>query len=343
MECSLKRVGAEREADLFRRFALALAALICLPDAGARAFDCSNAATPSEKAICADPAALKADAAMSEAFSALLAGASSSERAQIEATQSRWLQTRDYGCEGAAGAELGACLMRESDERRSFLLGQPEAGPGTSGRIAPTFRFEKGGHGRAALDLELLKFVDPDTDAARAFNAAVEKATGDIVEPEKGEPQDDKYEYDWSMRLTYASPRLISARLDGFSCTAGAHPNTVSHNINIDVAAGREARFEDAFAPESTEKIFALCDQSLREQKKQRLGDEAPKGVDELATLAKEIRDATRDLGAWSFAADKATVVYDRYAVGAYYEGAYACEIRYVQLREWAKPGFPLP
>jgi uncharacterized protein YecT (DUF1311 family) len=328
---------------VFLRPALVLAALICLAGSSALAFDCNKAATPSETAICADPAALKADAAMSDAFSALLAGAPLPERAQIEAAQVHWLQTRDYACNGAKGAALGACLARESEQRRSFLLGQPEGGPGTPGRIAPNIRFEKASPGRAALNIELLKFVDPKTAAARAFNAAVEKLASDIVEPEKGEPQDDKYEYDWSMRLTYASPQLISARLDGFSYTGGAHPNTFSRNINIDVPAGREARFDDAFAPAPAEEIFALCDESLREQKKQRLGDAAPKSAEDLATLSKEVRDATRDLAAWSFGADAATVVYDRYAVGAYYEGAYACEIPNAKLRVLAKPGFPLP
>ena len=328
---------------MFRRSALVLAALLLPPSSGAWAFDCNKATTPSETAICADPAALKADVAMGQAYSALLAHAPSSERAEIETAQVQWLQLRDNACAGVEGAARGACLARESEQRREFLTGQPEAGPGTPGRIAPHFRIEKGGPGRAALDIELLKFVDTDTAAARAFNEAVEKLTSDIVEPEKGEPQADHYAYDWHMRLTYASPRLISARLDGYAYTGGAHPNMFTRNVNIDVAEGREARFDDAFTPQAAEKVFAFCDQSVREQKKQKLGDDAPKSADDLATLAREVRDATRDFSAWSFGADAATIVYDAYAVGAYYEGAYACEIPYAKLRELAKPGFPLP
>jgi hypothetical protein len=48
-------------------------------------------------------------------------------------------------------------------------------------------------------------------------------------------------------------------------------------------------------------------------------------------------------LRAWSFAPDKATVTYDPYAVGAYAEGLYSCEIPYATLKPLAKPGFPLP
>jgi uncharacterized protein YecT (DUF1311 family) len=327
----------------FLRLALALAFALCLPSAAARAFDCAKALSATEKAICADPAALRADAAMSEAYSALLARAPAPERGQIEAAQLRWLQRHDDACAAFKPTELGACLTRESEARRAFLTGVPEAGPGTPGRIAPTFRFEKGAHGRAALDIEMLKFVDPDTAAARAFNAAVEKVTSDIAEPEKDDPQDDKFEYDWSMRLSYASPRLISARLDGFSYTGGAHPSSFTTNVNIDVAAGREARFGDAFTVQSAKKIFAHCEQSVLAEKKQRLGGQTPRGAADLALLSKEIREATSDFSAWSFGATGATIVYDADVVGAHFEGAYVCEIPNAKLREWAKPGFPLP
>ena len=325
-----------------RRAPLAFAILLALP-ASSVAFDCKKAATPSEKAICADPAALAADAAMSAAFQGLLQSAPASQRPQIAGAQARWLPTRDGNCVDSKGPRLGACLARESDRRRAFLTGQPESGPGAAGRIAPWFRYEKGGKGRAEVDLELLKFVDPKSAAERAFNAAVEKLTGDIVQPEKDDPNPGSYAYDWSMSLAYASPRFVSAHLSGYWNGGGAHPNTLTANVNVDFAAGREARFEDAFAADGAAKIVALCLQSVREQKKERLGDDAPKTADDLKSLAHDLEEATRKLGAWSFGADKATVDYDPYAVGAYAEGAYVCEIPYATLRGLTKPGFPLP
>jgi uncharacterized protein YecT (DUF1311 family) len=324
------------------RAALALAVLAGLP-ASAAAFDCKKAATPSEKAICADPAALAADAAMSATFQALLKGAPASQRPQIAGAQARWLSTRDGNCTDSKGPELGACLARESDRRRTFLAGQPEAGPGAPGRIAPWFRYEKGGKGHAEVDLELLKFVDPQSDAQRTFNTAVEKLTGDIMQPEKDDPNPGSYAYDWAMRLTWASPRFISAHLSGYWDGGGAHPNTQTANVNVDFATGREARFDDAFAPESAAKIFAFCLQSVRKQKQERLGADAPNTAADLASLTHDVQEATRSLGAWSFEADKATIDYDPYAVGSYAEGPYVCEIPYAMLRGLIKPGFPLP
>jgi hypothetical protein len=252
------------------------------------------------------------------------------------------LPIRDGDCADAKGARLGACLAGESEQRRAFLTGQPESGPGAPGRLAPWFRYEKGGKGRAEVDLELLKFVDPQSAAQRAFNAAVEKLTSDILQPEKDEPNPDSFAYDWAMRLTYASPRFVSAHLSGYANNGGAHPNTFTANINIDVASGREARFDDAFTADGAAKIDALCLRSVREQKKERLGDDAPDS-DDVKTLTHDLEESTRKLSAWSFGADKATVYYDPYAVGSYAEGAYVCEIPYATLRGLTKSGFPLP
>jgi uncharacterized protein YecT (DUF1311 family) len=324
------------------RALLALEVLLCLP-ASAAAFDCKKAATPSGKAICADPAALAADAAMSAAFQALLHSAPASQHPQIAAAQARWLPTRDGNCADSKGPGLGACLARESDRRRAFLAGQPEAGPGAPGHIAPWFRYEKGGQGRAEVDLELMKFVNPTSAAERTFNAAVEKLTGDIVQPEKDDLAADSFAYDWSMRLTYASLRFLSAHLAGYVNSGGAHPNSFTANVNVDFTLGREARFEDAFAPDSAAKIFAFCLKSVREQKKERLGDDAPKSAEDLKSLVHDVEEATKKLDVWSFGADKATIDYDPYAVGAYAEGAYDCEIPYAMLRGLTKLGFPLP
>jgi uncharacterized protein YecT (DUF1311 family) len=325
-----------------RRGLFLAAALVALASE-AHAFDCKRAATPSEKAICADPAALAADAAMSAAFQALLAGAPTAQRAQITASQIGWLRTRDGYCSDSAGAMLGACLARESERRRAFLDGRREAGPGAPGRIAPWFRYEKGGHGRAEIDFALLKFTDPRNPAERAFNAAVERITKDVIEPEKDDPNPDGFAFDWSMDLTWASPRLVSAHLTGYMSAGGAHPNSSSASINIDYSAGRELKFADAFAGDGATKAVAFCLRSVRAQKKDRLGDEAPASAEDLKALAGQVDEATRNLDAWSFGADKATVNYDPYAVGSYAEGAYDCQIPYETLRAWTKPGFPLP
>ena len=69
----------------------------------ALAFDCKRAASPSEKAICADPAALAADADLSKAFEALRAAADPRARAQLVAAEVAWLTRRDGDCADQKG------------------------------------------------------------------------------------------------------------------------------------------------------------------------------------------------------------------------------------------------
>jgi len=325
-----------------RRTLLLGAAVASLVAEPALALDCPRASTASEKAICADPAALAADAELGKTFDALRATLGGKDKAQLVAAQVAWLGLRDSNCADEKGAALGACLTRETRARVAFLSGAPEAGPGAPGKLAPVFRMQKAGKGRTDVDVQLLRFVDASTPGERTFNAAVDRLTNDLENPAKGDPQADQWSYTWSMRLVYASARLISAHADGGSFMGGAHPNSYSANINVDVARGREAAFADLLDKPSAEKIFALCLKQVRDEKSAREGS-GDDDADAAKTLAQSVAEATGDLKAWSFGADSATISYDPYAVGAYAEGAFSCAVPYAALRPLARPDFPLP
>jgi len=144
------------------------------------------------------------------------------------------------------------------------------------------------------------------------------------------------------MRLAYASPKLISAHADGDSFMGGAHPNSYSVNINVDVAPGREAKFADLLDKPAANKVFALCLKQVRDEKTAREGSvDDDSGASK--TLADSVAAATGDLKAWSFGTDAATISYDPYAVGAYAEGAFSCSLPYATLRPLARADFPLP
>jgi uncharacterized protein YecT (DUF1311 family) len=325
-----------------RRFAAALGVLLGASSA-AEAFDCQKAATPAEKAICADPTARGADAAMAAAFAKLIAEAAPTARPAMIAAQTQWIAARDGACADAKGAALAVCLTEQSLRRRAYLAAEPEAGPGAPGRLAPWFRYEKGGQGRAGVLMQLLRYPSPATPAERASDAAVDKLAGGVEQPEKDDPGADHFEFDRTMRLTYASPRFVSAWLDGYQDNGGAHPNTFSGGVNIDIEQGREANFGDLLDAAGARAIFALCLKSVVAQKRTRLDDDAPLSAEDMKQLIKNIAETTGKLSTWSFGVDKATVTYDAYAVGAYVEGAYTCEIPYATLKPLARPSFPLP
>jgi len=325
-----------------RALTLAAAGLASLAATPALALDCQRASTPSEKAICGDAGALAADAELGKAFAGLRASLDAKGKAQLAAAQAAWLGLRDSNCADQKDAPLAACLARETRARIAYLAGAPDAGPGAPGRLAPVFRMQKGGKGRTDVDVQLLRFVDPSTPAARAFNAAVDRLTNDLENPGKDDPLADQWSYSWSMRLAYASAKFISAHAEGGSFMGGAHPNSYSVNVNVDVARGREAAFADLVDKPAAEQIFALCLKQVRDQKSAR-EESADDDADAAKTLAASVATATGDLKGWSFGGDAATVSYDPYAVGAYAEGAFSCSLPYAALRPLARPDFPLP
>jgi uncharacterized protein YecT (DUF1311 family) len=320
-----------------------LAGAFCAIAAPALALDCKAAASKAEKAICADPAALAADAEMSKAYGALHGSLDAKQHAALLKSQVQWITERDGACFEKKGAELSSCLAGESNARRLFLSGGASAGPGYPGKLVPVFRIEAGGKGRTDVDIEVLKFPAPANEAERAFNTGVDKLSGDVIQPDKEDSQRDDYAYSWKMRLVYASPRLHSAHADGYSSTGGAHPNSYSHDINIDVAAGREATFDSLLDKAGAEKIFALCFDQVVADRKAREGADGDLDAEGMKTLRKDIATATGALNTWRFGAEAADVSYDPYAVGSYVEGDFTCKIPYATLRPLAKPGFPLP
>ena len=323
--------------------AFLLLAASCMIAGPALALGCKSASTKAEKAICADPAALSADAEMTKAYGALHAPIDAKQRAGLLKSQVQWLIDRDGACFDKDSAALSACLAGESNERRLFLSGGAPAGPGYQGKLVPFFRIEPGGVGRTDVFIEVLRFPAPANAGERAFNAAVDKLSTDIVEPDGDDAKRDDYAYSWKMRLAYASPRLISAHADGYSSMGGAHPNSHSADINIDVGAGREATFDSLLDKAGAEKIFALCVDQVIAERKDREGADGDLDAEGLKTLRKDVADATGALKTWSFGADAATISYDAYAVASYVEGEFSCKIPYATLRPLAKPGFPLP
>lgn len=313
-----------------------------LSASAAHAFDCKLASTKSEKAICADPVALAADADLSQSFGDLRSRADSGQREAMMKAQQHWVTTRDNECGDKKAAGLSACIARASRQRMLFLNATAAAGPGAPGKLAPFFRIEKGGKGRTNVDIQVFRFVDDNDPSSKAFNAEVDKLTSKVPQPEADETSAGNFDFSVSMELAYASPRLISAHVATSSFLGGAHPNIETANINIDMAKGALADFNDFLDGAAAKKICALCERQVVQQKKQN-GGGASLDADALKTLRETIGSVTPDLAIWSFGAEKASIIYDSDVLGAHAEGPFFCDVPYATLRGLSKPAFPLP
>ncbi|MBK3733169.1 uncharacterized protein DUF1311 [Azospirillum brasilense] len=139
---------------MLRPTLLALGLLALPTAAGAAGFPCSKAATPTEKAICADPALSALDGRLAASYRAALeqlSGASPEEGtagAAVKADQRAWLRDRD-SCRADA-----ACLRRAYDGRVAVLSfrNDPAAPASPIGRYVGRFDHE-GFIGIAAIAL----------------------------------------------------------------------------------------------------------------------------------------------------------------------------------------------
>ena len=134
----------------------------------------------------------------------------------------------------------------------------------------------------------------------------------------------------------------MSGKVDAYSDSGGAHPNSYIAHINVDLSAGRLLTFADLADARAVKAINAKCVELVKAQRKEKMGGDTqddPFTEDMAANVAK----STDDLSAWGFGADAATVDYSPYSVGSYAEGYYDCKLPYAFLRPLVKASFPLP
>lgn len=316
--------------------------LAALPQA-AVGLDCSKAGAADEQAICADPSAKAANAAMAGAYRALAASLPATEEKALAQSQRRWLQSRTYICDAEAPASLAACLGAETERRRLFLEGRPESGPGSGHKLIPVIVEQTGDETRYDLNVDLLKFVDPILPGEKLFNAQIDALLKDAPSTKPADTRPSIiYSYQLGLRLAYASPKFLSAHLEFYDFSGGAHGNSGEKNINIAMAEGRLLGFSDLFEAAALPSLEADCLSQIEAQKATKLPDEK---LDAAAKrkLAKEISTSLRALERWSFSAAQAEVTFDAYELGAYVEGSYACSFPADALRPFRKLDYVLP
>src|SRR5215472_2540593 len=123
-----------------------LVALMLLGAAGSAAaqpaFDCKQAKSPVEKAICGSPDLAAADNNMAAAYAALAKILPPPQQAGLRVDQRQWLKNRDAACAEAKGDALAACLLKETTKRRHFLLGDGGNGAADAPPLLPAFYSE---------------------------------------------------------------------------------------------------------------------------------------------------------------------------------------------------------
>ena len=308
----------------------------------AQAFDCGKASTEVELAICADSELKAADDALGKAYSSLKPLLPAGEQKMLVRSQRRWIAWRE-GC-GQSENGLAACIREETAKRLRLFTGAPVSGPGTGNRPIPVFVIQEGNSKAYDLDVQLLRFDKPNSPGEKTLNRITREAASLLKLGGHGEDTGGAtYAIIQDMVLSFASTGFMSVRSYYWTDTGGAHGNGGVSNFNIGMASGRLLAIEDFFSEDAAAGLAASCRQQLIAEKRRRLGGEPydPAADDFLKDeiIAEHIASMSR----WSFAAGKASVSFDPYAIGSYAEGQYDCIYPMDDLKDIALDSAPLP
>ncbi len=306
------------------------------------AMDCGKAVSPVDKAICADPAIAAADSAMGAAYSALYASDSDADKKQLLLSQRNWLKSRANAC--VDDRKPSATCLKEWTQRRSlFLQGKPESGPGTGHDLTPVIIAQAGTKTGYEQDIAAMKFRAPVLPGEQLFNTQINKLLKDAPSAKDADAEPDMtYTYDLTIRLAYASPRFLSASVESYVFEGGAHGNSGTSGINIDVAKGKLVEFDDVFQPPAAGKLSAQCFAQIKAQKTEK-GMKLEGGLYTPEQLRSTIGEGVAKLDRWSFSETQAVVHFDAYELGAYVEGSYECSFPVEALRAFYRTDSILP
>lgn len=312
------------------------AAALCVAALGltseAAAFDCAKAATRAEKAICADPAIKAADDAMAAAYTAMMKSLTGEQAKTAKDNQRAWLKRRDENCgylEDAA--EFGKCLLDDTVSRTAFLTGAAESGPGLGYALTPYFVARAASKKDCAAEVAVYKFGGAGGAGGKAYDAWVSGLVTGFAkdfgarDPEMG--SDFSCEYAAGATISYAAPDLISSTIGYYVYGGGAHGNSDSASITIDLKAGKALAFQDVFPASAKAALVEACTAAIRAEKLVRIPDLADGLDEEMKGYAETIAEGVGNFERWAVYADRAEVTFAPYAVGSYAEGSYECAL----------------
>ncbi len=289
----------------------------------ALAFPCNKAATKTELAICATPKVKQVDAAMERAYFTFRDNLVQRSVALLKTSQRNWLKYRDFLCQAEPN-----CLLDETRNRAATLAEISSYQPA----MVPVFRWQPGGENSYFIRFSGLKFAYSDTtdqSAGRsAFNRAIDRA---IAEAPWGETTDDQtigsWERETDLRVSRLTARMISATATTYDYSDGAHPNSWSRSININLQTGRPMKTGDLFSDTSIKSLISKCSDMIVETKAGRFDSSIEDArVDLEQSYPGAVKSHVLDMSKWRFTKKGAVIGFDPYAIGPYVEGPYSCE-----------------
>ncbi len=298
---------------------MGLMAYWVMPPSSASAFDCSKAATKTEFTICNNPELLEADKNMEQAFFSMLRGLDKKPADLLRQGQRDWLKFRETSCEGES-----ACLIDEDKTRLKTLNEISRMSP----QMVPVFFWQEGTNTTYTIRLDLMKFAYPDNVGLALFNREIDKVISLAPLSEQTEEQTiGAYDYEALAQITQLTDNMVSALVSVYEYSGGAHPNSYSTAINIDLSSGKLLKIKDIFSVRAIEKLSDDCRAMIIADKAEMRGDGLEKvGREFDEEYGKDFTRKITNTNAWHFNENGATITFNAYDIGPYVEGDFTCE-----------------
>jgi len=261
----------------------------------------------------------KADEAMEKTYFVMRDNLRQSAVAFLKSSQRNWLKYRNSNCQAEP-----VCLLDETKNRTVTLAKFSRYQPA----MIPVFSWQQGGKNAYFIKFSGLKFAFPDTAGQTAFNRAID---GAIAKAPWRKVTDDQtigsWEHETDLSLNRLSEKMISVTATTYNFSGGAHPNSWSRSININLQTGSLMKTTELFSDASIKSLISQCRDIIIEAKSQRIGGTIEEAR---ADIEGSYRDAVKahvlDMSMWSFNDTGATIGFNPYDIGSYAAGPFSCE-----------------
>ena len=311
----------------------------CVAQMMAASFDCTKAATPQEKTICADPELSRVDEQLATAYQTLLAQLSPNAAMEVRHDERDWLHWIPQACPDYAAQEADefvACLLDEYSAQTATLKtglqrinGVPffrrvrvKAVPNNENPIPGAKRFDF-----------LTERIDwPEIDRPTLLQATWNTA----VRAELVEQQQIDTVVRVSILIKSANQYFISLSMEGSTYGYGAaHPNEEVKSFDWWLRLRRRLKVEDVFRPGSgwETALGDLCRLRLNAAGK-------PAYLYDDQTLRPAVAGVIKDVDDWSLDSRGLTIEFPEYSVAARSAGSFSTSVSWSELRPYLASQF---
>jgi uncharacterized protein YecT (DUF1311 family) len=324
-----------------------------MASAQAASFNCANAKTPQESAICSSPELSASDDRMAAAYKSVLGAAPQDMRPGIVEGQRAWIREMGAKCKSQAPTlELVGCLMTLEATRTENLQHMVRQQGGitfvwktvetTTPDDAETQQLDRQRGSGANYATLHESWPQANSKAAewQAWNKAVEAAT---IAMNDGPAVD--MDVDLNTSIGYVGKQVVTAVVDDQSYGHGAaHPSENSLQLSWMLREQRWLRPEDVFRAGSgwSALLYARCDQYLHGQLDEPGGETYDK-FDPPGQMEKTLHGIVDDPENWQIDQHGITIVFQQYAVACYVCTPPPLTIPWSDLKPLLNPSFALP